>query len=68
MPEQVALVVDQYNKSGRPIVSLGLSEPGAGSDNKAMSTYTKRQADGTYIMNGQKTWVTNGGNTILICW
>ena len=28
-----------------------------------MSTYTKRQEDGTYILNGQKTWVTNGGNT-----
>ena len=62
-PEQVSLVVDQYNKSGKPIASLALSEPGAGSDNKAMSTYTKRQDDGTYIMNGQKTWVTNGGNT-----
>lgn len=62
-PEQVSLVVDQYNKSGKPIASLALSEPGAGSDNKAMSTYTKRQEDGTYIMNGQKTWVTNGGNT-----
>ncbi len=62
-PEQVSLVVDQYNKSGKPIASLALSEPGAGSDNKAMSTYTKRREDGTYIMNGQKTWVTNGGNT-----
>ncbi len=62
-PEQAELIVEQYNKSGRPVASLALSEPGAGSDNKAMSTYTKRQEDGTYILNGQKTWVTNGGNT-----
>ena len=62
-PEQIGLVIDQYNNSGKPIASLALSEPGAGSDNKAMSTYTKKQADGTYILNGQKTWVTNGANT-----
>ena len=25
-----------------------------------MTTTTKKQADGTYILKGQKTWVTNG--------
>ena len=61
--QQATRIVDQYAKSGMPVASLGLSEPGAGSDNKAMSTYTKKQPDETYILRGQKTWVTNGGNT-----
>lgn len=61
--DQAMKIIEQYAESGMPVASLGLSEPGAGSDNKAMSTYTKRQKDGTYILRGQKTWVTNGGNT-----
>ena len=47
-------------KSGQPIFSLGFSEPAAGSDNMSMTATTKKQADGTYILNGQKTWVTAG--------
>jgi len=62
-PEQIKLIIDQYNSSGKPVASLALSEPGAGSDNKAMSTYTKKQPDGTYKLIGQKSWVTNGANT-----
>lgn len=59
-PEQVAFCMEEYLKTGKPIFSLGFSEPAAGSDNSAMTTTTKKQADGTYRMNGQKTWVTQG--------
>ena len=58
--EQVAMCLEAYEETGRPIFSLGFSEPAAGSDNANMSTVTKEQADGTFIMNGQKTWVTEG--------
>lgn len=58
--EQVAFCMEEYLKTGKPIFSLGFSEPGAGSDNAAMAAVTKKQADGTYILNGQKTWVTQG--------
>ncbi len=58
--EQVSLCMEEYLKTGKPIFSLGFSEPGAGSDNSAMSATAKKQADGTYILNGQKTWVTQG--------
>lgn len=59
-PEQCQLIVDHYEKSGCSFAAMCLSEPGAGSDNMGMTTTTKKQADGTFILSGQKTWVTNG--------
>jgi alkylation response protein AidB-like acyl-CoA dehydrogenase len=59
-PEQIQTCFDAYLKTGRPIFSLGFSEPGAGSDNAAMTSVTRKQADGTYLLSGQKTWVTSG--------
>lgn len=59
-PEQVTFCMDHYLETGKPIFSLGFSEPAAGSDNSAMTATTKLQADGTYRLNGQKTWVTQG--------
>ena len=35
-----------------------------------MTMTSKKQADGTYVLNGQKTWVTNGADVpyyIVIC-
>lgn len=58
--EQVSFCMEEYLKTGKPIFSLGFSEPAAGSDNSSMTSTTKKQADGTYILNGQKTWVTQG--------
>ncbi|MFR3273147.1 MAG: acyl-CoA dehydrogenase family protein [Slackia sp.] len=52
--------VDHYMETGWPIASLSISEPGAGSDNRSMTCVAKKQADGTYRLNGQKTWVTMG--------
>ena len=59
-PEQAAVIMEEYEKSGQSVAALCLSEPAAGSDNMGMTTTTKKQADGTYILKGQKTWVTNG--------
>lgn len=57
---QIRQCMDGYLETGKPIFSLGFSEPGAGSDNQNMSSVTTKQADGTYRLNGQKTWVTQG--------
>ena len=44
----------------KPILaSFCLTEPGAGSDNSAMTTYIKKGADGTYLLNGSKCFITN---------
>ena len=63
--EQCQLIVDHYEKTGNCFAAMCLSEPGAGSDNMGMTTTTKKQADGTYILKGQKTWVTTVSYTHL---
>ena len=43
-----------------PIISsFCLTEPGAGSDNLAMTTFIKKRDDGKYILNGEKCFITN---------
>ena len=46
--------------SGEWIGGMGMSEPDAGSDALGMKTKSVRQADGSYLMTGAKTWITNG--------
>lgn len=44
----------------KPILaSFCLTEPGAGSDNSSMTTFIKKNADGTYLLNGSKCFITN---------
>jgi isovaleryl-CoA dehydrogenase len=45
--------------SGKLIGALGLTEPGSGSDAVGMRTTARRQGD-YYILNGSKTFITNG--------
>ena len=45
--------------SGEVIMAVGFSEPGAGSDLAAIRTTAVRQGD-HYVINGQKTFITNG--------
>jgi acyl-CoA dehydrogenase len=51
--------------SGELIGVIAMSEPGIGSDLRAMRTTAKREGD-DYIVNGQKTFITNGGNAGLM--
>lgn len=45
--------------TGEWIVSLGMTEPDAGSDASSISTTAKRNGD-DLIINGHKVWMTNG--------
>src|SRR6185436_7488231 len=38
-----------------------LSEPGSGSDALGAKTRATREADGSFVLNGEKMWITNGG-------
>jgi acyl-CoA dehydrogenase len=40
--------------------AYGVSEPGAGSDVAAIQTRADKKGD-EYVINGSKTWITNGG-------
>lgn len=42
------------------IGSFALSEPASGSDAFALKTTAKKTADGDYLINGSKMWITNG--------
>src|ERR671912_1577272 len=44
---------------GQRIAALGITEPGAGSDVAGIRTFARR-VDGGYVVNGSKTYITNG--------
>lgn len=53
--------------SGEAIPAIAMSEPGAGSDLKAMATRATLSNDGdTYLVNGTKTFISNGRGADLI--
>ena len=51
--------------TGEYITAIAMSEPGTGSDLQAIRTNARRDGD-HYVLNGQKTFITNGGNANLI--
>jgi long-chain-acyl-CoA dehydrogenase len=51
--------------SGEFITAIAMTEPGTGSDLQAIRTTARRDGD-EYVLNGQKTFITNGGNANLI--
>jgi acyl-CoA dehydrogenase len=46
--------------SGQTITAFALSEPDAGSDVAALTTTARRDGD-VYVLDGVKTWISNGG-------
>jgi acyl-CoA dehydrogenase len=51
--------------TGEIIGVIAMSEPGIGSDLRSMRTSARRDGD-EYVVNGQKTFITNGGNADLM--
>ena len=47
--------------SGETVGAYALSESGAGSDALSAKTRAIRQPDGSFVLNGEKMWITNGG-------
>ncbi|WP_285564191.1 acyl-CoA dehydrogenase family protein [Streptomyces sp. RTGN2] len=41
------------------VLSIAMSEPGAGSDVGALSCRARQEPDGTWVIDGQKTWISN---------
>ena len=54
---------------GEIIGCFGLTEPDYGSNPSGMITMAKEQADGTWVLNGAKMWITNGSTAdIAVVW
>lgn len=47
-------------RTGKAIAAFALTEPGSGSD-VANNTMTARRDGSHYVLNGEKTWISNGG-------
>jgi alkylation response protein AidB-like acyl-CoA dehydrogenase len=47
--------------SGAMIAAFCLTESGAGSDAASIRTQAVKNADGSWTLNGEKIWITNGG-------
>jgi citronellyl-CoA dehydrogenase len=60
--------IDEFLKpalAGDRIAALGVSEPAAGSDVAGIRTFARRDGD-DYVLNGQKTFITNGTRASFI--
>jgi acyl-CoA dehydrogenase len=51
---------------GELVGAIGITEPAAGSDMQGIKTTARRDGD-HYLINGSKTFVTNGWHASLIC-
>jgi acyl-CoA dehydrogenase len=51
--------------TGEVLTAIGMTEPGAGSDLKAIKTSAIRDGD-HYVINGSKTFITNGSSADMI--
>jgi acyl-CoA dehydrogenase len=47
-------------RAGKAIAAFALSEPASGSDVANIATTARRDGDG-YVLDGEKTWISNGG-------
>ena len=55
--------------SGEKLGCYALTEPSAGSDAAAQKTKVEVDADGNYVLNGTKMWITNGPQAdICVCY
>ena len=59
-PEQRARYLPKL-ATGEMIAAFCLTESGAGSDAASIRTRAEKGADGTWTLNGEKIWITNGG-------
>jgi len=55
--------------TGEAIGCFGLTEPDYGSNPAGMITVAREQADGSWVLNGAKMWITNGSQAhVSVVW
>lgn len=53
--------------AGRKLAGFALTEPGAGSDAYDLKSRAVLQPDGSYVLNGEKAYIGNGGRGEVFC-
>ncbi|MEA2208448.1 MAG: hypothetical protein QOF54_925 [Solirubrobacteraceae bacterium] len=66
-PEQQRRWLPGFTR-GELVAAIAMSEPGMGSDLRAMATVAERRGEG-YVINGSKTFVTSGiqADLVIVC-
>ncbi|HCX82617.1 MAG: acyl-CoA dehydrogenase [Curvibacter sp. RIFCSPHIGHO2_12_FULL_63_18] len=64
-PEQKAKYLPKL-ATGEMVGAIAMSEPAAGSDLQGIKATAIQQADGSYLLNGSKTFITNGWHADLV--
>lgn len=55
-------LMSESDSNGNPLMcAYCVTEPSAGSDVASIKTRAVKNADGNYVLNGSKMWITNGG-------
>ena len=54
--------------TGEMIAAFCLTESGSGSDAASIKTRATKNGDGSFTLNGEKIWITNGGRPYRIGW
>jgi alkylation response protein AidB-like acyl-CoA dehydrogenase len=52
--------------SGEVVGAIAMTEPAAGSDLQGIKTTAMVKADGSFVLNGSKTYITNGWHSDLV--
>ena len=52
--------------SGEMVGAIAMTEPAAGSDLQGIKSTAIEQADGSFLLNGSKTYITNGWHSDLV--
>lgn len=63
-PEQQQYLLQ--SRAGDAIAAFALTEPASGSDVANITMHAEKTADG-FILNGEKTWISNGGIADFYC-
>jgi alkylation response protein AidB-like acyl-CoA dehydrogenase len=64
-PEQKSRYLPKL-ASGEMVGAIAMSEPAAGSDLQGIKSTAIQQPDGSYLLNGSKTFITNGWHADLV--
>ena len=65
-PEQKAQYLPKIASGELRLQAFGVTEPTAGSDTTKIQTFAEKQADGSWVVRGQKIWISRAQHSDLM--